>query len=48
MQDFVDVDTVSKCAFSDDKVVERTAVQREPLYAYMAETLDQALGLDSA
>ena len=54
VQDFADADsdaTVSKCAFSDDKIVEHSAVQRELLYAYIAEangdeTLDQALGLD--
>ena len=55
VQDFADVDsdaTVSECAFSDDEIVEQSAVQPEPLYAYIAEangyeTLGQALGLDS-
>ena len=40
--------TVSDCAFSDDEIVEQSAVQPEPLYAYIAEanddeTLDQHL-----
>ena len=55
VQVFTDVDsdaTVSECAFSDDEIVEQSAVQLEPVYAYIAEvngdeTLDQALGLDS-
>ena len=40
VQDFADVDsdaTVSECVFSDDEIVEQSAVQPEPLYAYIAD-----------